>query len=260
MKFLTTNLVSLPATVLTASNINSNFPASNLQNMLRSKRVRTSTGTTTLELVIDIGTTEDVDSVIMMWPKEDGIRLTDDATVKIQANATDVWTAPAVNQTLTIDNDYSVASHFFSTDQSYRYWRISIEDATNPYEYIELGMCWIGKALEVDNASNGFKWKDMDRSNSISNEFGHKYIDEYPITSALEFQFENLTYAQIETLVQAYRLNGSSKPVIVALDQTEVVFDKDHFLIYGTMSKQFGLTHVHYNILTTDSIIVEELS
>lgn len=260
MKFLTTNLVTQSQTVLTASNINSNFPVTNLQNYLRSKRVRTAIGTTTLTVVIDVGTTEPVDSVVMLWPKEDGIRLTDSATVKIQANATNVWTAPSVDQTLTINNDYSVASHFFSSDQNYRYWRIVITDATNPYDYIELGVCWVGKSLEVDNASNGFKWKDIDRSNTVSNDFGHRYTDEYPISSALEFQFENLTYTQIETLVQAFRLNGSKVPVIVALDQAEAVFDKDHFLIYGTMSKQLGLQHVHYNILSSDTIVVEELS
>jgi hypothetical protein len=103
-------------------------------------------------------TTEEIDSVVILWPKEDGIRLSDTAVVKIQANATDSWGSPAVDQTLTIDNTYMVASHYFSTDQSYRYWRVVIEDVGNPYGYVELGMVWFGKSLSIQKAKNGFKF------------------------------------------------------------------------------------------------------
>src|SRR4051812_21363761 len=101
MRFLTTNYCTESATVVSSTNIDTNFPASNLKNPLRSKRVRTSVGTTTLAVVFDMQTTEDINSVVLLWPKEDGIRLTDSATVKIQANATNVWTSPSVDQTVT---------------------------------------------------------------------------------------------------------------------------------------------------------------
>lgn len=260
MRFLTTNFVTESETTLTASNIDPNFPVSNLKNQLRSKRVRTTEGTTTLTVVFDMQTTEDINSVILLWPKEDGIRLTDSATLKIQANATNVWTAPSVDQSLTINNDYSVASHFFSSNQSYRYWRVVIEDATNPYDFIELGLVWLGTSLDVDNAQNGFKWTDTDRSQSVENEFGHRYTDEYPITSQLEFAFQYLEYSDIEILVQAFRTNGSRYPVLVVLDHSDTVFDKDHLLIYGTMSNSLGLSHVNYNLLNIEGIKITEIS
>ncbi len=113
MRLMNKNYCTESATVVSASNINTNFPVTNMKNPFRSKRVRTVSGTTTLALVFDMVTTEEIDSVVLMWPKEDGIRLSGTATVKIQASATNVWTTPAVDQTVTIDNTYMLGSHFF---------------------------------------------------------------------------------------------------------------------------------------------------
>jgi hypothetical protein len=259
VRFLTTNYCTETATTVTASTSDANFPASNLKNPLRSKRWR-STSVDEQTIVFDLQTTEEINSVVLLWPKIEGIRLTDDVVIKIQANGTNVWTSPSVDQVLTIDNDYSVASHFFSTDQSYRYWRVYIDDPTNTLGYIELGQVWLGKSLDIDNAQNGFKFGLVDRTNVISNEYGHKYFDEYPQTAMLEFSYANIEYEDVQILENAFRTNGSKKPVIVVLDETETVFDKDHYLIYGTMSPQFGFGHVNYNVFNSDGIKIEELS
>jgi hypothetical protein len=260
MRLLTTNYCTESSTTLSASNIDTNFPVSNLKNIHRSKRVRTNVGTTTLAVVFDMQTSESINTAVLLWPKEDGIRLTDSATVRIQANATNVWTSPSVNQLLTINNDYSVASHFFSSDETYRYWRVVIEDSTNPWDFIELGMVWLGKSLEIENAQNGFKFSVIDQTNVISNEFGHKYMDEYPQKTRLEIAYSYLENDDIEVLENAYRTNGNRKPVLIALDPDEAVFDKDHFLLYGTMGGEFALTHVKYDLLNVNGISIEELS
>lgn len=260
MRVMTTNYCSEAATTITASSANSLFPASNLKHPHRSKRLRTATGTTTLNVVFDMQTTEAVNSVVFLWPKEDGIRLSASAVVKIQANATNVWTAPAVNQTLTIDNDYMVASHFFTTDQSYRYWRAVIEDPSNPYGYVEIGVVWIGKSLTLDPAQNGFKFQLQDLSKVTTTDFGHRYTDEYPTVASLEFTYALLNYSEAKILENAFRKNGTRKPVLVCLDESEAVFDKDHFLIYGGFESRFGLGHQIHQIINVDTIRIEELS
>jgi hypothetical protein len=205
-------------------------------------------------------TTEEIDSVVIMWPKEDGIRLSESATIKIQANATDTWTSPAVDETLTINNTYMVASHYFSTDQTYRYWRVVIEDAGNPYGYLELGVVWLGKGLAVENAQNGFKFGLEDQTKSSETDFGHQYSDEYPLRAAVSFSYQFLPYASVQVLENAYRLNGKRKPVFVTFDESDDVFDRDHIAVYGLMGKGFALNHVNYDILNVDSITVTELS
>lgn len=260
MRFMNVNYCTESATVISASNIDSNFPVSNLKNPFRSKRTRTTEGTTTMRVVFDLLTTEAVDSIAMFWPKEDGIRLSNTATVKIQANATDEWSSPAVDQEVTIDNTYMLGSHFFTSDQSYRYWSLLIEDEGNAYDYVEIGQVWIGKSLEIDPAQNGFKFRLVDRSKVATTDFGHDYVDEYPDVATLEFGYRYLEYGTVQVLENAFRANGRKKPVLVVMDAASEVFDKNHLLIYGKMQPSIGLDHVRYDILNIDSLVVTELS
>ncbi len=259
MRFLTTNFVTEDATVITPFTEDTNFPASNLKHPFRSKRWR-SANATNERVVFDLITTEDIDSVVILWPKEDGIRLSNTAVITIQANATDVWTSPAVSEVLTINNDYVMASHYFTTDQSYRYWRLLITDPGNAYGYIEVGVVWLGKGLDIPNAQNGFKYNLLDMSKSVQTDFGHSYVDEYPLTASLEFSYQYLDYSTVQILENAFRTNGNREPVLVVIDAEEDVFDKDHIVVYGKMKNSFGLNHVRYDVLNTDGISVLELS
>lgn len=258
MRIMDTNMCTEAATTVTASSSNPNFPVSNLKHPFRSKRWRSTS--TTANVVFDFQTTEPMDSVVILWPKEDGIKLTASSVVKIQANATNVWTSPAVDQVLTINNDYSVASHYFTTDQNYRYWRLLVTDPTNPWGYIEIGMIWIGKSLSVENAENGFTYSLIDGSKEIDNDFGHVYTDEYPQIATLQFSYSYLDYASVQILENAFRRNGNRKPVLVVLDPEEAVFNKDHLMVYGKMSSRFSLKHVTYNLLNIPDLMIKELS
>jgi hypothetical protein len=254
-----TNFCTETATVVSASTAEARFPVANLKNPFRSKRWR-STSETDQWVKFDLQTAEDIDSVVILWPKEDGIRLSDSAVVKVQANATDVWTAPAVDVTMTIDNTYVLATHFFTSDQSYRYWRITVTDPANAYGYIELGVVWLGKGLDIPSAQNGFKYSISDLSKQTQTDFGHDYVDEYPTSASLSLSFVNMDYQDIQTIENAFRNNGVRKPVFIALDNSGAVFDKDHFAIYGKFSRTFGLSHVVYDVLSTESIVIEELA
>jgi hypothetical protein len=258
VRFCNVNYAFESATTITASTSDSNFPVSNLTSPFRSKRWR-STSDTSQWVVFDLATTEDINSIVILWPREDGIRLSNSVTLKIQANATNVWTSPSVDQALTIDNTYMCASHFFSTDQSYRYWRVSISDAGNPYGYVELGTVWIGKSITLDPPENGFKFAVADTSRTQKTDFGHEYVDEYPLLTSVEFSYAYMSYSDAQTLENAYRTNGRRSPVLVAFDEAGTVFDKDHFLIYGKMTKPMGLEHASYNLFNS-GVAVEELA
>lgn len=214
---------------------------------------------TSESLVFDLRTTEDINSVCLLWPKMDGITLSSSAVVKVQANATNVWTSPAVNQTLTIDNDYEVASHFFSADQSYRYWRVLIIDPANANLYVELGVVVLGKSLDIVNPDNGFQYDIDDQSKVTTNQFGNQYVDEYPTKATLSIMYSILDYDEVQALENAYRQNGNKVPVLVTVDHEGTVFDKDHFLIYGKMTKPSSAKHINYQYFGSD-LVVEEIS
>ncbi len=199
-------------------------------------------------VLFDLTTTEDINSVVLLWPKEDGIILSSNAVIKIQANATNVWTAPSVDQTLTLDNTYEIASHYFSTDQSYRYWRLVVIDPANANLYVNLGVMVLGKAEVIDNPDNGFIYSLTDNSKITTTDFGNEYVDEYPTMAQLELDFAILDYDSAEAIDNLYRQVGNRKPVFVALDHDASVFSKDNFSLYGKFRTNLALTHIKFDL------------
>lgn len=210
-------------------------------------------------VTFDFGSTEDVDSIALLWPKEDGIKLSGSAVVKVEANASDSWSSPAVSQTLTIDNTYDLATHYFSTAQSYRYWSVTIEDPANANLYVELGVAFIGESLTIQEPENGFGFQLQDNSSQSVTAYGHRYVDEYPLSKALDFSYAYMDYSDVKTLENAFRTNSTKKPVFVTLDHDETVFDKEHLSLYGKFQSKFGLDHVRYNLFDT-GLTIEEIS
>ena len=210
-------------------------------------------------VIFDLVTTEDINSVVLLWPKEDGIQLSASAVVKIQANATNVWSSPSVNQTLTINNTYETYSHYFSTAQSYRYWRVEITDPANANLYVNLGVVVLGMSESIDSADNGFKYNLIDKSVISRTDYGNEYIDEYPTIANLELNFEVMDYSDIQILEAAYIANGTRKSIFIALDSAATVYNKDHFSIYGKMESNFDVGHINYNLFKTSLKIRETL-
>lgn len=212
----------------------------------------------TIESVtFDMRTSEEIDSVALLWPKEAGIKLSSSAVVKIEANATDSWAGPAVSQTVSIDNNYEIATHFFTSAQEYRYWRVTIVDPTNANLCVELGAVVLGKGLTIDPPSNGFEFILTDRSRIEQTAYGNEYVDEYPLMMQVEFNYAYMDYTDVQTLENSFRLNGSRKPILLVFDETETVFDKDHFTIYGKYQPEFTLGHVFYNLFESTVVVRE---
>lgn len=205
----------------------------------------------------DLITTESIDSVVLLFPKEDGIQLSSNAVVKVQANATDTWSSPAVDQTLTIDNTYEIASHYFTTDQNYRYWRISIVDSANVNLYVSLGVVILGKSEFVHTPDNGITYSLTDTSSVQRNDFGNEFVDEYPCIATLDMNLSVMDYADAKIIENAFRINGVRKPIFIAIDETSSVFNKNHFAIYGKFEPTFGLSQVYYDIFNTEISIKE---
>ena len=261
MRFLDTNLCTQTATVITASSQQANFAVSNLVNPFRSKVWR-STGCASEWVTFDFATAVQVDTCCLFWSKENGPKLTTAATITLQGNATNSWSSPAFSTSLSVNNTYSIASYFTAngTNQTYRYWRITIADPLNGFGYVELGVAFMGVSVALPNTSNGFKYSLTDLSNVITTAFGHRYVDKYPLMAQLDFSYPNIDDATISLLENSFRSRGSSGPVLFAVDPTAAVYNKDHFILYGTFVTPFGNTQQISNIFTTDLLSISELS
>lgn len=207
-------------------------------------------------VLFDLKTTEEIDSVVLLWGK-DQYRLSGTAELRIQASATANFTTPAIDQGLTFNNDFEIASHYFSTPQPFRYWRILIKDSANPTGYVNIGVVILGMQESVGDPGNGFSFTQSDNSNITRNEFGQEYADTYPITSQLALDFSVMEYATAEKFILLYQRVGIRTPVFVAIDPEGAAFDKDCFSIYGKFRGPLTQKHTFHTLFDTGLTIQE---
>jgi hypothetical protein len=211
-------------------------------------------------LVIDLKSSEEIDSLGLFFDPTDGIKLSSNAVIKIQANQTNLWTSPAVNVTLTMDEERDVITYFWTSSQEYRYWRVYIEDPKNTDLFVELGTIFLGKATQLSKVpDNGFTFTQEDRSLMTENEYGHQYIDVYPIRKSITFNYSVLPYSDIATLDTLFRRVGIHTPIMMTMDPLETQFDKDQFTLYGRFDKKYIQQHQTVNFYKTDLSLVETL-
>ena len=140
---------ALNATI-TGSPENPSYLFSDAFNDYRLARKGRSVGCGEVTVLHTFTTATDVDYVFII-----GHNITASATVTIQGNDTNVWTAPAVEETMLIVGDGLY--YEFSTTESYQYWRIVVNDATNPDGYVEISTTYLGGFLELAKMEPGVK-------------------------------------------------------------------------------------------------------
>lgn len=208
----------------------------------------------------DLNTAQDVDSFAMVFDPLDGIKFSSSAVLKLQANATDDFSAPTVDVTLVIDTVYSTITNFFSTTQNFRFWRISIVDPTNTNLNVEVSKVILSEATQLGQVpQNGFSDTLVDQSTSVTNKFGHQYFDEYPSRRAFSFSHAFMSKEDIETLFTIYKTVGRVTPIGIALDSQATVYDKDRFFMYGRFTNSFQANQVFFTFFDQDIEVLEAL-
>jgi len=168
---------------LTANSETIGYPVTNLENHIVAKRWR-ATGDTSEWVKWDAGAGNTItvtDCALI------GHNFTSDCTVKIQGNATDVWTSPSVNETITF-NAGVMYKQF--AGGSYQYWRVSIVDASNPDTYVQVGVIFIGEDLDLgDIIYREYSMQYDDTSIQAFTQTGQLYGDQGIIREIYNFQF-----------------------------------------------------------------------
>lgn len=211
-------------------------------------------------VTIDIKTAENIDSFCLFFDPELGVNFSGQAVIKLQANATDEWSAPSVDVTLAIDDREKSITHFFATVQHFRYWRIKMVDTENINLSVELGVVFLSEAKILErNLEKGFTFNRRDTSRVRTNQFGNSYTDELPFIKSMVFDLALFPKEDLALLEDVYRDVGVKKPLVVAVDPTEVVFDKDRFLIYGKFTRQLSAKHVFSKYFDSSFRILETM-
>lgn len=210
-KFFSFNYMRQSLTTFSVNSNNANFPTSNLKDHRSSKVVRTETGTTTMNLVVDIGSTELVNSVLIEGDKvQNGLGFTGDIT--IEANATDSgWGTPAFSTTLTPNTTYGIGIKTFA-DQNYRYWRITASTSGN---YVEFSNLFLGESISLTTSgiNNGFSLSTDDSSKIVENRYLQYFADVGIQRRKLDCSYAVLNPDEMETLLNMFRYHGTTEPL-----------------------------------------------
>jgi hypothetical protein len=135
--------------------------------------------------IIDLGAARAVDYCAIL-----GHNFTSGATIKIQGNASDVWTAPSVDITLTYtaNNIY----YAFSSTQTYRYWRLTVDDASNPDTYLQISKLWLSSYLQLPYMAKSQKIPTASTSTAQESISGQSYGDK-----KLIYRYGNITFPYV---------------------------------------------------------------
>lgn len=139
MRILYNNLVK--TATIAASSENENYLFSTALNDSRLSRYARTIDDSAEWIKFSFGSAVAADYILIQ-----NHNFTSGATVKIQANATDVWTSPSFDLTLTVDD---IICAKFSAQQTYQYWRIYIDDSSNPDTYLQISKIFLGTYLDM---------------------------------------------------------------------------------------------------------------
>lgn len=186
-----------------------------------------------------------INSFALTFDKNRGNQFTESATITLVANDTKNFDSPAVSQSLTVDEDFDVALHFFTSNQSYRYWGVKIVDPENPNLAVELSTLLFSQATELSqNPDIGFSTTQEDQSKVDRNDYGYEYYDLYPQAKEYEFNFSVMTYSEMDTLWAMFDKLGNTEPMAIAIDIDEDLFDRDRMFLYGRFDGSIKPKHL----------------
>lgn len=141
------NLLTASTVTITSSADATGYPATNLGNPARWKKWRSSTTTGDQWVKFDLGANTNFQVLALT----DVTLHTSNGTLNAQANATDVWTAPTVNDVLSPlpSPDFThVLADWLSAVKSLRYIRFYFTNVGASNSYVEIGAAFAGTYFE----------------------------------------------------------------------------------------------------------------
>lgn len=199
---------------------------------------------------IDLGVPTEVDFFGAVGPIDEVFGLSRTATVYIQANNVDVWTAPPLAEQITVDSDRGLFHYVAASAKYYRYWRFYFKDKDNPLgsQGVKLGYLYFGgyKELTSTNIARGFKKQLTDRSKELVTESGARFFDtRTPYQNFDSLVLQNITRAERLELEQFFRDFSTTQPYIISIDPNLAVSDHlDELTAYGYFQQQPALNHL----------------
>lgn len=224
--------------IITSSSEATGWVDDNLANAARWKKWQSALGTTDQWVKFDMGANKTlrvfaaIDAVIHLG-----------GTLKVQANATDVWTTPTVDQVLVVPTvDYThVWTYWLAAPVSLRWVRFYFTNTGAVNSQVSLGAAFAGTYLEPVRsiASAGLHVGVVDPSVQRYAMGGQRLASTKTMFHEVRGKFPVQKATARNTLRQAYKTIGASIPALLAVDPNDA-----SLIFYGTLGASFGSDHL----------------
>jgi len=201
-------------------------------------------------LKFNLGSAQDIQAFII---KNNNFSST--ATVKIQGNSSDAWGSPATTYTFgTIDADIMV--YFWTSAQSFQWWRYYINDVDNSAGYIKTGRLFLGSYFSpTAEARRDYSESIIDPSDVLESKGGQvsSNIEEQYRTVKLVFDFAS--QADLDALETVFESIGIYGNMFVCID-TGSVSTRTYYMKF---SKDLDVDHILDENLWKISVALKKL-
>jgi hypothetical protein len=192
MRFYYINLIDANGVIFTASTYDVSYPADLLANEQRSYGWKTGNTQAAENVVFDLGSAQAATSIILL----DHDLLNADTNIKIEANTTNSWGAPAFTQALTWVAG-TIAQVFDS--QSYRFWRLSFTKASAGVQRT-IGRMFLGTYYTTTEGPADIEIDHQDLTQKQRTEGGQTWADAQADFRSFGLNFNGLGTTEKEAL------------------------------------------------------------
>ena len=185
----------IKGSTITASTENPDYDFTTAFNDDRISRVGRTVSDTAQTIVFDLLSAVAVSKLMIQ-----GHNFSAGATILLEGNATNVWTSPSYSASVTYNADYIYKD--LVTPQTYRYWRLSVSDASNTDDYLEISKVFLGEHLAVYMETGMSLNQDTNSSTSKSNS-GQLYGNRMLQYKSAKFTLSDIN-ATTRTLIKTF--------------------------------------------------------
>jgi hypothetical protein len=234
------NLLTAAGVVVSSSADATGYPASNLANPARFRKWRSTTTTGDQWAKFDLGSNKTLTVLAAISAK-----LHTGGTLKAQANATDAWTSPTVNDTLTVPTpDFTAVLADWINSQSLRWIRFLFTNVGAISDYVELGAVFAGTYTEpVNTIAQGVIVTRVDPSMQRRATGGQRSALVLPKYHEVEGVLLPQVASARDDLRVMFETVGDSTPVILAVDPAV-----PGLIFYGALNGPLHAQHLNPSV------------
>ncbi len=173
----------------------------------------------------DLGSDFNPKAFFLIGLRNTDIKLSEDATITLKGNTTDVWTSPIYSNVLTYNsNSIGVFNSSGLAASACRYWRLEIIDASNVNGYIEISNIFLGDAIVPTQGAVQFPLKTRinDLSRLSFGRSGNTFSDTIQVSQELTLNWNFLSISEKESLEELVNFVGVNTPFFVCMDPNQV--------------------------------------